>query len=50
MSGATAASRGRVRARVDDDEVPEHLRCSVCLDAPCGRIEQCTNGEYHTTL
>jgi hypothetical protein len=24
--------------------VPEHLLCSVCHDAPCGRIEQCENG------
>jgi hypothetical protein len=47
MSG-TAASHGRVHARADaeDDGVPEHLRCSVCLDAPSGRIEQCTNGEH----
>jgi len=48
MSGATAASRGRVRAReFYGDGVPEHLKCSVCLDAPCGRIEQCTNGEHN---
>jgi len=46
MSGASAASRGQVRAR-DDDEVPEHLQCSVCLSAPFGRIEQCTNGEHN---
>ena len=45
MSGATSASRGRVRARAEDDGVPEHLKCSVCLDAPWGRIEQCANGE-----
>jgi hypothetical protein len=47
MSRATAASSGRVRARAEDgDGVPEHLKCSVCLDAPSGRIEQCTNGEH----
>jgi hypothetical protein len=43
--GRERPSRGQVRARADND-VPEHLRCSVCLDAPCGRIEQCANGEH----
>jgi hypothetical protein len=40
-----AQARGEVRARADDD-VPEHLTCCVCRDAPCGRIEQCANGEF----
>ena len=44
MSGTSTASLGRVRARADDDGVPAHLLCSVCLDAPCGRVEQCANG------
>ena len=46
MSGATA-SRGHVRARTEAaaaDEAPEHLLCCVCLDVPCGLIEQCCNG------
>jgi len=42
------ANRGRTRGRgeVDDDQagVLEHLKCAVCLEAPQGRIEQCTNG------
>jgi hypothetical protein len=45
MSDTAAANRGRVRARADDDDVPEYLKCSVCLDAPVGRTEQCANGE-----
>jgi len=44
--GRERASRGQVHARADND-VPEHLKCSVCLDAPCGRIEQCANGEHN---
>jgi hypothetical protein len=41
-------ARGEVRARADDDGVPDNLRCCVCLDALCGRIEQCGNGEIVT--
>ena len=26
------------------DDVPAHLTCSVCLDAPPGRVEQCPRG------
>jgi hypothetical protein len=44
MSGASPASRGVVRPRADDDGVPAHLLCSVCMDATCGRVEQCANG------
>ena len=41
------SSRGRVRTRAEsDDDVPEHLKCTVCLDAPFGRIEQCQSGEH----
>ena len=43
MSGPSTTS-GRVRARSNDDGVPAHLLCSVCLDTPCGRVEQCSNG------
>ena len=52
MSSASTVARersshGRVRTRAEaDDDVPEHLKCSVCLDAPCGRIEQCASGEH----
>ena len=28
----------------DGDDVPDQLKCSVCLDAPTGRVDQCTNG------
>mmetsp|Transcript_35318 Transcript_35318/g.88308 ORF Transcript_35318/g.88308 Transcript_35318/m.88308 type:complete len:88 (-) Transcript_35318:810-1073(-) len=44
----THASIGHARRRDDagndHDRVPEHLKCVVCLEAPAGRIEQCTNG------
>ena len=43
------SSRGRVRTRAEvDDDVPEHLKCTVCFDAPIGRIEQCSAGEHNS--
>ena len=43
------SSRGCVRTRAEaDDDVPEHLKCTVCFDAPYGRIEQCSEGEHNT--
>jgi hypothetical protein len=27
-----------------DDNVPGHLRCAICLDAPSGNAQQCNNG------
>jgi hypothetical protein len=30
--------------RPDCDDVPDHLKCCVCLDAPTERVEQCLNG------
>ena len=40
--------RSRVRTRSEaDDDVPEHLKCTVCYDAPYGGIEQCSRGEHN---
>jgi hypothetical protein len=41
----TATTRGRDAEDADDDaNVPEHLRCSICLDAPASTAQQCFNG------
>ena len=40
-----ATTRGRETADADADaEVPEHLLCSICLDAPASTAQQCFNG------
>ena len=45
-AAASAAARtpATTRRREDDDApVPDHLLCSVCLDAPDGNVYQCCN-------
>jgi hypothetical protein len=44
---ATTSFGGVTRTRADaaaDDDVPDHLLCCVCFDAPAGRVESCLNG------
>ena len=39
-----ALGMARPRDEEQDADVPDHLKCGVCLDAPAGRVEQCGNG------
>jgi hypothetical protein len=41
---ATTAAATRGRETEDDANVPEHLLCGVCLDAPPSHVFQCRNG------
>ena len=43
MSAAANTPAITTRGREDDD-VPDHLLCYVCLDAPPNNVQQCRNG------
>ena len=42
-TAASAATTTPTRQK-EEDHVPDHLRCSVCWDAPVGNVQQCLNG------
>jgi len=45
IAAATTMSAGAtMRARDDPNDVPAHLLCCVCFDAPSARVESCPNG------